>query len=120
MISYTTSADNPVLGFHISGKLTAKDYEDVLMPAIDKRVKSQGKVRVLIKWDHDFKGWEAKAMLDDARLGFAHWNDFEKVALVGAPKWLDFFSRLFDAISKGEVKAFDEDDYDEALAWAGA
>ncbi len=120
MISFTTTRDNKVLGFRVSGKLSAKDYEDVLMPAIEAQIKDQGKARILIEWDESFKGWEAKAMLDDMRLGFAHWNDFEKVALVGAPKWLDIFFKFFDSLSKGEVKVFDEGQYDAAMAWAEA
>jgi SpoIIAA-like len=120
MISYTTANDDAVLGFHVSEKLSAEDYEKVLMPAIEKRIKEKGVARVLIEWDRNFKGWEAKAMLDDAKLCFSHWNDFEKLALVGAPKWVDVFLKLFDALSKGAVKVFGEDDYDLALQWAEA
>ena len=120
MIAYTTTPESPVLGFKVNGKLSAEDYEQVLMPTIEKRIKEQGKARVLIEWGEDFAGWEPRAMLDDARLGFAHWNDFEKLALVGAPRWVDFFAKMFDAVSKGAVKIFDEDDYLEALAWASA
>jgi hypothetical protein len=120
MISYTTNSDDTVLGFHITGKLSAEDYEEVLMPAIEAQIEANGKARILLKWDENFKGWEAKAMLDDARLGFAHWNDFEKIALVGAPKWLDIFLKIFDATSKGEVKTFEEGAYDQAMAWAAA
>jgi SpoIIAA-like len=120
MISYTTASDNAVLGFHVSDRLNAKDYEEVLIPAIEAQIKEQGKARILIEWDDSFKGWEPKAMLDDMRLGFSHWNDFDKVALVGAPKWLDFFIKFFDRLSKGEVKVFADGEYDAAIAWAEA
>ena len=120
MIAYTTTPDSPVLGFKVDGTLSAEDYEQVLMPEIEKRIKAQGKARVLIEWGENFSGWSPKAMIDDARLGFAHWNDFEKLALVGAPKWAGFFARLFDAVSKGAVKVFDADQYEEALAWASS
>jgi len=119
MISFTTTRDNKVLGFRVSEKLSAKDYEEVLTPAIEAQIKEQGKARILIEWDDSFKGWEPKAMLDDMRLGFSHWNDFDKVALVGAPKWLDIFFKLFDSLSKGEVKAFADGEYDAAMTWAG-
>ncbi len=118
MIVCTTLPDDPVQIFTISGKLSASDYEDVLIPRIDEMVKRAGKARVLIRWKEDFKGWEAKAMLDDARLGFAHWNDFERLALIGAPHWVEPFAKLFDAVSKGAVKTFDEGAYEDALAWA--
>ena len=118
MIAYTTTPESPVLGFKVSQKLTAEDYEKVLIPTIEARLKEDGKVRVLIEWGEDFEGWSAKAMLDDARLGFTHWNDFEKLALVGAPHWVDFFMKLFGKVSKGAVKTFDADAYEQALAWA--
>ncbi len=120
MISYTTSEDSPVLGFRVSGKLSARDYEEVLTPTIEARIKKDGKVRVLLEWGDDFAGWEPKAMLDDAKLGMAHWNDFEKIALVGTPNWINFFVKIFDAVSKGSIKIFDEGEYDQALSWAEA
>ncbi len=118
MIIHTTAGPDKVLGFKISGKLTAQDYETVLMPAIDQRVKRDGTVNVLVEWDDSFSGMEAKAMFDDAKLGFAHWNHFHRLALVGAPHWFDGFAKLFDLVSKGKVKTFEADEFVDALKWA--
>jgi len=118
MIIPTTEASDRVLGFKIGRKLTAEDYEDVLMPAIDARVKRDGVVRMVMEWADDFAGWELKAMFDDAKLGFSHWNHFSKLALVGAPHGVEWVSALFDRVSKGKIRVFAADEMDQALAWA--
>lgn len=118
MLRRFTEPTDLVLGFTVSGKLTATDYEDVLMPDIERAVSAEGKVRIVMEWDESFAGWEPKALLDDAKLGFAHWNHFERLALVGSPHWIDGFIKLFDKVSKGKVKVFAAHERDAALEWA--
>ena len=118
MIEILENSNDLVLGLKASGKLTAKDYESVLMPAIEERVKRDGKVRLVLEWDDHFEGWQSKAMIDDAKLCFAHWNHFERWALVGAPKWVGASAKLFDKVSKGKVKLFDAKETDAAFEWA--
>lgn len=117
MLHKFTSNTDPVLGFTVTGKLTPTDYEDVLMPAIERAVAAHGKVRMLVEWDEGFAGWEPMALLDDARLGIAHWNHFERLALIGSPHWLDGFVKLFDKVSHGRVQTFAMGQREAALEW---
>ena len=34
-----------------------------------------------------FSGWEWRAAYDDAAFGIKHWNDIERVALIGDARW---------------------------------
>ncbi|MBL4616761.1 MAG: STAS/SEC14 domain-containing protein [Robiginitomaculum sp.] len=120
MIEVLANTDVKVLAFRVSDKLTAEDYETVLIPKIEERIKRDGKVRLLLEWGEHFEGWQTKAIIDDAKLCFAHWNHFERWALVGAPKWVGVSAKLFDKVSKGKVKLFDAGEVDQALAWASA
>jgi hypothetical protein len=38
--------------------------------------------------------------------------------LVGPPHWVEGFAKLFDKVSKGKVKVFEADEYEQALEWA--
>jgi len=118
MIEVLTESNDKVLGFKVSETLTAEDYETVLMPAIDERVKRDGKVRLVIEWGKHFEGWKSKAIVDDAKLCFVHWNHFEYWALVGAPKWVGVSAKMFDKVSKGKVKLFDAGEIEAAFSWA--
>ena len=77
-------ADLPpgIVGVRASGKVTAEDYESVLIPAVESAVQEHGKVRVLYIMDAAVTDFSLGAMWDDARVGFQHLQDFEKVAVV--------------------------------------
>ena len=113
-----TEAD--ILHITANGKLTATDYETVLMPAIDDHIRQVGRARVLLEFGEDFKGWEAAAMIDDMKLGFQHWRDFRRIALVNAPAWMAVFARGLSAICPGECRPFPRDEIDDAWAWVKA
>ncbi|VAV98172.1 hypothetical protein MNBD_ALPHA06-869 [hydrothermal vent metagenome] len=120
MIERSTNSNDTVLGFKVSDVLSAEDYETVLMPAIEERIARDGTVKLVLEWGENFEGWKTKAIIDDAKLCFTHWNDFERWALVGAPKWVGLSAKFFDKISKGKVKLFKSDEVEQAFAWAQA
>ena len=106
-----------LLGFALSGRVTHEDYADVLIPAIEQATAEGAKARVLVRFEPDFAGYDAHAVLDDTRLGVRHWRDFARVALVGAPRWVAVAMRLFAPFWPCEVRLFARDDEAEAWAW---
>jgi hypothetical protein len=113
------SAGN-VMGIKVSGKLTTQDYEEGMIPALTDLIKTQGKIRLLCLIAEDFAGWEAGAMWDDAKFFFPHKDDFEKMAIVGAPKWIDWMMKVFAVIMQGEAKTFPADQLPAAWEWIKA
>ena len=71
-----------VLGFTAKGKVTANDYEAVIIPAVEALFSRQSKVRFLYHLGEDFTGFEAAAVWDDMKLGLKHLAGWERVALV--------------------------------------
>jgi len=106
-----------ILVLRASGHLTASDYEEMFIPLLEKLIKQYGHARVLLYLDEDFQGWEAEALWDDAAFGLRHRRDFEKIAVVGAPAWLEWGVRTGNALLEGEARTFGPDDLSEALAW---
>jgi len=79
--------DNAV-GFTAKGNVTAEDYETVLIPAVEEKLKKHEKVRLLYHLGEEFERFEAGAMWDDAKVGLGHITDWEKIAIVTDVNWI--------------------------------
>lgn len=99
----------------VTGKLEKADYE-LFVPAAEKLIKEQGKIRVLFIM-HDFKGWTAGGVWEDIKFDLKHFNHIERLAVVGESKWehgMAVFCRPFTTAS---LKYFDVSQLDEARRW---
>jgi hypothetical protein len=109
-------ADN-VLAFSAIGKVSGADYEQVLMPAVEAALQENEKVRLLYHFGPDFEGYDADAMWDDAKIGMKHYTSFEKIAVVTDVKWMVRSVKAFGFLMPGEVRVFDNDEFDAAMIW---
>ncbi|MEX0619070.1 MAG: STAS/SEC14 domain-containing protein [Pseudohongiellaceae bacterium] len=98
-----------------SGKLTNEDYDDVISLA-EEKIKKYGKTRWLIEIQ-DFRGWEIKAAIEDIRFDLKHFNDIEKLAIVGNRDWQRWAANLSEVFTGGEVRFFDITERTNALLW---
>ena len=117
MIEVMPESQGKVLGVKMSGKITAREYEDVIIPGLEAVFQEHGKARLLYLLDEGFQGAEAGAIWDDTKLGLKHRNDFEKLALVGGSKWMDWLTKLCAKIMAGETKTFSSEQLQEAWDW---
>ncbi len=120
MIEIMPESNGSALGLKASGKLTDADYKEVLIPKIEEIIKRSGKAKVLLYLPRDFVGWEAHAMWDDASFGLRHRNDFERLAVVGGAKWVEWATNIASHLMEGEVRTFPEAQLTEALDWIRA
>jgi hypothetical protein len=120
MIEIMPESEGSALALKATGKLTDADYKRVLIPKIEENIKQFAKARVLLYLPEGFAGWEAHAMWDDARFGVRHRNDFEKLAVVGGARWVEWATKIGAHFMKGEVKTFPEVRLMEALDWVRA
>lgn len=109
-------ADN-VVALKGTGKLTGDDYEQVIIPAIEEKLKTYDKIRMLVQLTPTFSGLDAKAMWDDAKVGLKHLSHFEKIALVVDTEWIAQSFKIFGVMTPGEVKIFSNEQFDEAKTW---
>src|SRR5208283_5010459 len=68
-------------GVHVSGKLHRQEYEK-FVPDKERLIKQYGKIRVLMVM-RDFHGWDTGALWEDIKWDAKHFNDVERVAIVG-------------------------------------
>jgi hypothetical protein len=103
------------------GEITADDYTDRLIPAIENASKQgAGKLRLLLVLGPDFEGYEGGAALEDAKLGIHHWSSFERIGLVTDHEGYATAAKALGFLMPGEVRTFPVARLDEAREWVGA
>ena len=120
MIEILPESQANLVAVQASESLSTEDYSQIWIPKLINAIDTHGKIRALIVFDASFQGWQAGAIWEDARFGFQHANDFEKIALVGASHWIEAVSRLFGHLMEGSVKTFTAEQRAQAFAWVSA
>jgi hypothetical protein len=106
-----------VLGFTAKGKVTAKDYESVIIPAVEELFSRNEKIRLLYHLGEDVEGFEAAAMWDDTKLGLKHLQGWEKMAIVSDIEWIRAAIKIFGLAMPGHVRVFHNNELAEARRW---
>lgn len=104
-----------ILAVHVSGKLVKEDYAQ-FVPEFERLVRQHGKMRMLFDMT-DFHGWEAGAMWADTKFAIHHFDDIEKIAMVGETKWQHGMAVFCKPFTKAAVRYFDHIDAAAARTW---
>jgi len=106
-----------VLGVSAEGKITGKDYETVLIPAIEEKLKTNKKIRMLYNLGSHFTGFELNAMMDDAKIGMKHLSAWDKIALVSDHELINTVAKFFGHLLSCEIRIFKNAKLEEAKKW---
>jgi len=105
------------LGFEAIGKITGADYENIMIPNINGKLKDYSKIGFLYYIGNNFEKYEAKAIFDDTMIGFKHMRAFERIAVVTNLSWVRDGFHLFSAIFPGKIKLFKNSELKAAKEW---
>jgi SpoIIAA-like len=118
MLTLIEDLPEGVVGVTAHDKVTAEDYENVLVPAVEAARKAgDGKVRLLYVLGDDLPDYTAGAAWEDAKLGLGHLRSWERIAVVSDADWLRRAIGGLGWLMPGELKVFDTDDLDDAREW---
>ena len=106
-----------VLGVSAEGKITGTDYETVLIPALEEKLKASKKIRMLYQLGNNFSGFEMSAMLDDAKMGLKHISAWDRIALVSDHETINSFAKFFGYLMTCELRIFKNAELEEAKKW---
>ncbi len=109
------SSKPPVLTVELSGKLEQSDYEQ-FVPAVETLIQEHGKIRLLVRLG-DFDGWSAGALWEDIKFDARHFNDIERLAIVGDEKWEKGMAVFCKPFTTAEVRFYPIEKTDQARAW---
>ena len=117
MLEIMKESEGNIIGIQATGKLTTADYDQVLVPKLEKLSQRFDTLRALFYMDRDFKGWDLPAAWANTKLDFRFRGNFEKVAIVGAPAWEEWCVRMASLLMKGELRTFKGDQIEDAWTW---
>ncbi len=117
MINFLRVQNDLVLALEAEGKVTVDDYQLIIIPAIESKLKQYKKIRVLYELGNHFAGFDIKAIWEDLKLGLTHWSNFEKIALVSDIKWIRMLTKLFGFILPYPVEVFHNNQLSQAQKW---
>ncbi len=109
-----------VIAFQCSGHVTRRDYDVVLVPAVETALKAHNKIRLFYKVAPDFVGIEPGAAWEDFSVGMTHLLAWERVAVVTDVAWIGHTIRAFGFLMPGAVKVFPLSEENAARAWIAA
>ena len=106
-----------VLAIAAHGRITRADYETVLMPAFEEKLRAEGKVKMLVVFGKDFTGYSPGAAWDDAKFGFLHLGDFAGLAVVSDVEWLRLGVKALAPLISCPVALFHLEEMEAAREW---
>jgi hypothetical protein len=110
-----------VAAFACRGRLTKADYETVLIPAIEDKLKRHKKLRAYTEIAPDFAaGIEPGAFWEETKFGFSHLFDWERSALVTDVEWMKHAAKLYAFLGfliPGGIRAFPTAEAAKAREW---
>ncbi len=108
------------LGISVRGILGARDYTEVIVPAIEARLAKHDKIKVLYQIGPEFEAITAGAIWNDTRLGVTKLTRFSKIAVVTDINWMRGATRVFAPLIPADIHVFRNRELAAAKAWIAA
>jgi len=117
MITFQILEEDGILIVEPSGPLSKDDFEQ-LTSAVDLHLARTGSLQGVMIHAKQFPGWkDFSGMVSHFRFVRDHHREIKKVALVSDGAFAEIAPKLAEHFVAADIKQFDFDDRDAALAW---
>jgi hypothetical protein len=106
-----------VLAIHAEGRVTRKDYDDVLIPAANSAFARHLKLCVYYETGSEFSGFDMGALWKDFTFGVGRWSRWKRVAVVTDIKWLKKAMNTLGFLIPCPMKLFAPNESTQAREW---
>ena len=117
MIRSLSGFPENVVAVVCEGRVTRKDYDDVLVPAVTAALRRHDKVRLYYEITPQFSGMEPGAIWEDFRVGMGHLLRWERIAVVTDVAWIRHTVNACRFLLPGKVRIFGGGETAAARAW---
>ena len=117
MIQILENFPDEILAIYVEGKITGKEYEHILTPAVEAKLKRHPKIRLFCHVGLSFNGLDFRAVVDDIKMAFQHFTDWEKMAVVSDNKFVNRIAKFLGRFMPIDIPIFHEADMAEARNW---
>ncbi|MBT9383692.1 STAS/SEC14 domain-containing protein [Pseudooceanicola sp. CBS1P-1] len=120
MITTSLSPESGLFEATASGMVTAADYAENLVPALEAAIAARGPIPMLYHFSPAFEGFSPGAMWQDTRLGLHHLHDIARLAVVTDNALLHAAVTAFAWMIPAPTRVFPEAALTEARTWLAA
>ncbi|MCB1775362.1 MAG: STAS/SEC14 domain-containing protein [Gammaproteobacteria bacterium] len=120
MLELLDGLSDAVIGVKATGEVTADDYRNVLVPALEERLERHKHVRLLYVLGSEFEGFTGGAAWEDSKVGMRHFTAFDRIAVVSDLDWVQRMVKALGFVVPGEVRVYDEGGLEQARTWISA
>ncbi|QYJ80125.1 STAS/SEC14 domain-containing protein [Shewanella acanthi] len=117
MLTMNSGYADDILVIKISGEVTHKDIDDLLIPAIESKLKDHASIRLWYEFTEEFVGLTVGALWDDALLSVFHFGDFSRVVMIANMEKIGTMVNTLAFMLPCPVKVFSANDRDNARSW---
>jgi hypothetical protein len=109
-------SDDKAFCYAVNGRITRQAYDSSFVPGLEEIRQKRGAVYMVVYF-YNYEGWDESAMISDLETHLEYGRHVKRIAFVNAPEKFKLKMKLMDEHTAGEVRYFDEDDYDSAVSW---
>ncbi|MCB1747321.1 MAG: STAS/SEC14 domain-containing protein [Gammaproteobacteria bacterium] len=106
MISILPGYPDDVLAVSASGRVSARDYREVLVPQAMARLERHRSIAVLFVLGEDFERYSLGAGWRDIEFGVSHAREFRRVAVVTDITWIANLMHLLAPLVHAPLRVF--------------
>lgn len=117
MITISSGFPDNVVAIACEGRVTRKDYDDVLVPAVKAALQRHHKIRLYYEITPQFSGIEPGAIWEDFIVGVETLLRWERVAVVTGVAWIRHTVNAFRFLMAGKVRVFNLYEAGAARDW---
>ena len=104
-----------LIAYAVGGKITTEQAQP-LFDRIEKAAAEDRKLRLYYEMD-GFPSSELGVFFEKMKHMRAIFKAFDRVAIVGDQGWLSVYTKIFDPITKMDIRNFKVEERDAARAW---
>lgn len=106
-----------MVGFKASWEVTRQDFDEVVIPCVQKHVEKMGQLNYLLVLNTSIKNFTFGAWFKDVLMSLKHLCKWKRAAIVTDSKAIKHFTSIFSFFMPGEFRAFTHEQMKEAVDW---
>ena len=106
-----------MIGFKAAWKVTKKDFEEVVVPCVEKHVEKMGHINYMLVLGDSIKNFTFFTWLKDVLMDLKHLTKWNRAAIVSNSKIIKVLTAVFSFFIPGEFKAFRRQEIKNAIKW---
>lgn len=107
--------DEKYLEVLLTGKITEQDYE-LFVPELERLIGEHGQLRMLVEL-RNFEGWTFSGLWEDLKFDIKHFNDIERLAIVGEKRWHEGMALFCKPFTTASIRYFESFEIGDAREW---